>query len=164
MRINVPSTSTMMDTSRAWFVYAGKIKVQYFLNRPRINTIQKFIKLAVTSGADNREIIHLTCPSPFPVFPIKTVNCYTFGDPSLLRCYIMSNSKQLPSFQRIIVPSSSSSARNLILVLDLLDPEEEVAIILQKFINTNVSVNNTTLYFIYNKPSKVWLTVRQSMV
>jgi len=25
----------MMDTSRAWFVYAGKIKVRYFLNRPR---------------------------------------------------------------------------------------------------------------------------------
>jgi len=36
MRINVPSTSTMMDTSRAWFVYAGKIKVRYFLNRPRM--------------------------------------------------------------------------------------------------------------------------------
>ena len=28
----------MMDTSRAWFVYAGKIKVRYFLNRPRILT------------------------------------------------------------------------------------------------------------------------------
>jgi hypothetical protein len=35
MRINVPSTSTMMDTSHAWFVYAGKIKVRYFLNTPR---------------------------------------------------------------------------------------------------------------------------------
>ena len=37
MHINVPSTSTMMDTSRAWFVYAGKIKVRYFFNRQRIN-------------------------------------------------------------------------------------------------------------------------------
>jgi hypothetical protein len=26
----------MIDTSHAWFVYAGKIKVRYFLNRPRI--------------------------------------------------------------------------------------------------------------------------------
>ena len=34
MRTNVPSTSTMMDTSRAWFVYAGKIKVRYLLNSP----------------------------------------------------------------------------------------------------------------------------------
>jgi hypothetical protein len=71
----------------------------------------------------------------------------------------MSNSKQLPTFQRIIVSSSSRSARNLI--LDLLDPEEEGAIILQKVINTNTSVNNTTLHFIYNTPSKIWLTVRQ---
>ena len=45
MRINVPSTSTMWDISRAWFVYAGKIKVRYFLNRPcMLQEDVKFIK------------------------------------------------------------------------------------------------------------------------
>ena len=34
MHINIPSTSTVMNTSRAWFAYAGKIKIQYLLNRP----------------------------------------------------------------------------------------------------------------------------------
>ena len=59
------------------------------------------------------------------------MNCYTFGDPSLLRCYITSHGKQLPTFQRITEPSSSSSPRYLIAVLELLDPEDEGAIILQ---------------------------------
>jgi hypothetical protein len=36
MSINVPSTSTVKDTSCAWFVQVEKIKVQYFLNSPRI--------------------------------------------------------------------------------------------------------------------------------
>ena len=88
--------------------------------------------LLVTSSTDHSGIIHLTCPSPFPAFSIITVISYTFGDTSLLRFYLTSNGKQLPTFQSITVPSSSSSPRNLNLLLDLLDPEEEGAIILQK--------------------------------
>jgi hypothetical protein len=122
------------------------IKYLYEMHGAMINTIQKFMMLVVTAGADHSEIIHLTCPSPFPAFSIKIVNCYTFGGPSLLRCYIMSNSKQLPTFQRINVPSSSSSARNVILVLDLLDPTQEDNIILQKVGNC-ASINGLLFFF-----------------
>lgn len=110
--------------------------------------------LVVTSSVDHRGIIHLTCPSPFHAFSIITVNCYTFGDPSLLRCYITSDGKQLPTFQIITVPSSSSSPRNLILVLDLLDPEDEHAIILQEVGNC-ISMNDIM-------PQKTWLFSRPS--
>ena len=34
----------MVDTSRAWFVYAGKIKVRYFLNRPHIHDTQREVE------------------------------------------------------------------------------------------------------------------------
>ena len=116
----------------------------------RHNT-QKNILLVVTSSADHRGIIHVTCPSPYPTFSIKTVNCYTFGDPNLLRCYITSNGKQSPTFQRIIVPSSSSSPRNLIPVLDLLDPEDEGGIILQT-VGNYVSINGVM-------SQKTWLFI-----
>ena len=60
MRINVPSTSTMMDTSRAWFVYAGKIKVRYFLNRPRISISIDGLQAEVELGTSQIIIVNAT--------------------------------------------------------------------------------------------------------
>jgi len=48
----------MMDTSRAWFVYAGKIKVRYLLNSPRTFQLVGYALL---------DIIQSTKMSPFQV-------------------------------------------------------------------------------------------------
>ena len=66
MRINVPSTSTMMDTSCAWFVYAGKIKVRYLLNCPHMTGLLVIVAPARSVSRGSNEAMTLLYLVPCP--------------------------------------------------------------------------------------------------
>jgi len=86
----------MMDTSRAWFVYAERIKVRYFLNRPRIpRTLYNFQALLNPHTSipyvifDSRNILCIFSSVYFFIMGVTDIQLCSFkGLLWLVSCFI----------------------------------------------------------------------------